>query len=210
MTNSKTQFDPMKVITTLLSLLWDQKIRLEIEQPIELSSNDFHIDIPEPIMPESFNRIIAAFIKHVYSKALRFPRILSEREALADAIHLLMHYSDAEGPDRYGAILSTVILGGKQEVSKVLFQLSQIIKRNEREKYIRWVFICHYLHLEWEKRCIVAAAFKDLNLKHMTPELKNFKPEQIAEYFQHILKSDIHLQNIFRQESPGEWQAGKL
>ena len=186
----------------------DQKIRLEIEQPIELSSSDFPIDIPEPIKPESFNRTIAGFVKHIYSRALRFPSILSERQALAEAIHLLMHYSDAEGPDRYGAILSNVVLGGKEELKKVLFQLSQIIKTNEREKYIRWVFICHYLSLDWEKRCLIAAAFKDLNLKHMTTELKNFRPEQIAEYFQHILKPDVHLQNIFRQGSLREWQAG--
>jgi hypothetical protein len=33
-------------ISTLLDLLWDQKIRLEIEQPIELSSHDFQIDMP--------------------------------------------------------------------------------------------------------------------------------------------------------------------
>ena len=205
---NSANFDPMAVINTLLDLLWDQKIRLEIEQPIELSSSDFPIDIPEPIKPESFNRTIAGFVKHIYSRALRFPSILSERQALAEAIHLLMHYSDAEGPDRYGAILSNVVLGGKEELKKVLFQLSQIIKTNEREKYIRWVFICHYLSLDWEKRCLIAAAFKDLNLKHMTPELKNFRPEQIAEYFQHILKPDVHLQNIFRQESLREWQAG--
>ena len=208
MTNSKAHFDPLKVISTLLDLLWDQKIRLEIEQPIELSSHDFQIDITEPIKPEGFNRIIAAFLKHIHSRALRLPRIISEREALAEAIHLLMHYSDAEGPDRYGAILSNVILSGKEELKKVLFQLSQIIKTNEREKYIHWVFVCHYLSLDWGKRCLVAATYKELNLDQMTTELKIIKPEQIAEYFQHILKADVHLQNLLRQRSSGEWQAG--
>ena len=208
MTNSKAHFDPLKVISTLLDLLWDQRIRLEIEQLIELSSHDFQIDITEPIKPEGFNRIIAAFLKHIHSRALRLPRIISEREALAEAIHLLMHYSDAEGPDRYGAILSNVILCGKEELKKVLFQLSQIIKTNEREKYIHWVFICHYLSLDWGKRCLVAATYKDLNLNQMTTELKIIKPEQIAEYFQHILKADVHLQNLLRQRSSGEWQAG--
>ena len=208
MTNSKAHFDPLKVISTLLDLLWDQNIRLEIEQPIELSSHDFQIDITEPIKPEGFNRIIAAFLKHIHSRALRLPRIISEREALAEAIHLLMHYSDAEGPDRYGAILSNVILSGKEELKKVLFQLSQIITTKEREKYIRWVFICHYLSLDWGKQCLVAATYKDLNLDQMTTELKNLRPEQIAEYFQHILKADVHLQNLLRQRSSGEWQAG--
>jgi len=208
MTNSKAHFDPLKVISTLLDLLWDQRIRLEIEQPIELSSHDFQIDITEPINPEGFNRIIAAFLKHIHSRALRLPRIISEREALAEAIHLLMHYSDAEGPDRYGAILSNVILSGKEELKKVLFQLSQIIKTNEREKYIHWVFVCHYLSLDWGKRCLVAATYKELNLDQMTTELKIIKPEQIAEYFQHILKADVHLQNLLRQRSSGEWQAG--
>jgi hypothetical protein len=206
MMNSDAHFDPKAVINTLLDLLWDQKIRLEIEQPIELSSDNFEIDIPEPIKPESFNRIIAAFLKHIYSIALRFPRILSDREALAEAIHLLTNYSDAEGPDRYGAILTNVILGGEEELRKVLSQLSQIIKMNEREKYIRWVFICHYLNLEWEKRCLVAASFKNLNLEHMTTELRNFSPGQMAEYFQHILQPDVHLQNTLGQESLGQWQ----
>jgi len=208
MMNSDAHFDPMAVINTLLDLLWDQKIRLEIEHPIELASDEFEIDITEPIKPESFNRIIAAFLKHIYNEALRLPRILSEHEALAEAIHLLMHYSDAEGPDRYGAILSNVILSGKEELKKVLFQLSQIIKTNEREKYIHWVFVCHYLSLDWGKRCLVAATYKELNLDQMTTELKIIKPEQIAEYFQHILKADVHLQNLLRQRSSGEWQAG--
>jgi hypothetical protein len=76
-----------------------------------LASDDFPNDIPEPINQESFNQIIAAFLQHIHSRALRLSRILSEREALVEAIHLLKHYSDVEGPDRYGEILSNVVLG---------------------------------------------------------------------------------------------------
>ena len=46
---NSANFDPMAVINALLDLLLDQKIRLEIEQPIELSCSDFPIDITEPI-----------------------------------------------------------------------------------------------------------------------------------------------------------------
>ena len=200
MKNSDEPFNPQEVMNALLDLLWDHRISQEIDHPIDLASNEFQINVSEPVTQEGFNRTIMAFVMHIYGRALRLSKALSDREALAEAIHLLMRYSDGEGPNRYGAILSRVVPAGRDELEKVLVQLSQIIKTIEREKYIQWVFTCHYLNLDWAKRCLVAAAYKELNSGYLTAEASLLSPEQIAEYFQDFFQAGVQFQNLVRQD----------
>jgi len=191
--------DVKDVIETMLELLVTDNIAREVEYPIDKATADFQFTIENIMTPAIFNRVILSFIKHIYKTALRFPRTLSDREALAEAIHLLSQYSDAEGPDRYGAILTVVIAGGREDLEKVLLQLSEIIKEMERRKYKRWVFMHHFWSLDWKRQCHIVAAYKESIFQNISAGMQGLKTEQLVEYFEDLINTELMCRNMFKQ-----------
>jgi len=198
-TVSEMPRDVKDKIEMMLELLGVDNIAREVEYPIDKATAGFQFTIENIMTPAIFNRVILSFIKHLYRTALRFPRTMSDREALAEAIHLLSHYSDAEGPDRYGAILTVVTARGREELEKVLLQLSEIIKEIERRKYKRWVFIHHFWSLGWKRQCHIVAAYKESISQSLSMEMQRLKPEQLVEYFEDLINIELMCRNIFKQ-----------
>jgi len=201
---SKMAHDVTEIIETLLKLLCPERVYRDVEQPIDKTSAEFQAITDSTMTYTIFNEIIADFVKLIYGNALRFPRMLSDREALAEAIHLLDKFTDAEGPDRYGAILSIVITGGPEELNKILFQLAEIIKDIERQKYNRWVFTCHFQNLEWKRQCHIVSSYKESLRQSLPEELQRLKPEQLVDYFEELIRTEIIFRNLFNQRSNQE------
>ena len=198
--DSEMSREAIPVIDTLVDLLWSERIYREIEYPIDTAVPKVELHRDEPMSHALFNQVIADFVKLIYGKTLRLPRELSDREALAEAIHLLNHYADAEGPDRYGAIAVLVLTGTHDDLTTVLVQLAEIIKDIERRKYIQWVFTCHFRILDWHERCRIVASYKELVSPSVSTALQELRPEQLVEYVEDLVRPDIICQNIFRQK----------
>ena len=204
---SERASDVAEIIETLLELLCPERVFQDIEYPIDKTSAEFQATTDGTMTGTLFNKIIADFVKLIYGKALRFPSILSDREALAEAVYLLSNFTDAEGPDRYGAILSIVIAVGPEELNKILFQLAEAIKDAERRKYNRWVFTCHFQNLEWKKKCHIVSSYKESILQSIPEELQRLKPVQLVEYFEDLIGAEIMFRNIFNQKFNQEVQS---
>ena len=204
MMDSKMPSDVNDLIETLLDLLGAHSIAKAIEGPIDKATAEFSFHTEGTITYIRFNHVISAYVRHIYKTALPFPRTLSDREALAEAIHLLIHYSDVEGPDRCGAILASVVGGGRRELEIVLLQLSELIKEIERQKYKRWVLTRHFWSLNWESQCHVVSYYKKSLTQSLPPEMEQLKPEQLVEYFEDFIQPDVMFRNIFRKANKEE------
>lgn len=194
-------------IETLLDLLSSERIRREIEYPIDKACVEFQFPEEDTITQSVFNKVIGDFVKFIFEKALRFPRLLSDREALSEAIHLLIHYSDAEKPDRYAAILLKVMTGGTEELKKTLLQLSEIIRELERQKYTQWVFTCHFNSLGWNKQCQIVSFYKEFLGHDLSEEFQKRKPEQWVPYFKDLINSDLMWWNVVNQMGFGKGES---
>jgi hypothetical protein len=202
--DSEIDHGAINAIDTIIEYLCDEKITREIEDPIAAATGDFQMVISEPITHGTFNTVISEFIKHLYGKAHRFPRQLSEREALAEAIHLLGRFSDAPGPDRYGAIVARVIAGGHEALKSVLVQLAKLVKEIEKGKYIHWALTCHFHNLEMEAKYRMVDAYKKLKSPILPPIIKNMNPGQMVEYFPDIIMADVRYRNMmWHQQKAG-------
>ena len=206
----KTPRDGNDLIETLIDLLGARSIAKAIEGPIDKATAEFSFHSEGTITYICFNHVISSYVRHIYQTALPFPRTLSDREALAEAIHLLIHHSDAEGPDRYGAILAAVLVGGKEELEGVLLQLSEIIKEIERQKYKRWVLTRYFWGLEWRSQRCIMASYKESISPTLSMEMQKLKPEQLVAYFEELITMDLLCRNIFRQmgfeKGEGSWK----
>ena len=197
MTGSEMPHNAYEIIEKLLDLLCSERIYREVEFPIDVATAEFQITMEGTMTQAIFNKVIADFVKLLYGKAIRYPRMLSDQEAIAEAIQLLTRYTDAEGPDRYGAILSIVLVGGSEELKKMPLQLSEIIKEVERRKYIQWVITCHFRNLEWKRQCYIVESYMESISQNLPAELQRLKPEQLVEYFEDLIRADVLFRNIF-------------
>jgi hypothetical protein len=204
MRDSEIDHGAINAINTIIEYLCDEKITQEIEDPIDAATGNFKMGISEPITHGTFNTVISEFIKHIHVKAHRLPRQLSDREALAEAIHLLGRFSDAPGPDRYGAIVARVIAGGQEALKSVLLQLSKLFKEIEKGKYIQWALTCYFHNLEMEAKYRMVDAYKKLKSDILPSIIKNMKPGQMVQYFPDIIMADVRYQNMmWHQQKAG-------
>ena len=197
---SEISQDEVKVVERILDLLSPERIYREIEYPIDAISGGFQINMDESLTHTAFNRVVAGFVQRIYGEAVRLPRRFSVHEALAEGIDLLNRYSAVEGPDRYGSILGLTLTGTPDDLKAVLMQLAEIIKDIERRKYVRWVFVCHFRTLEWNRQCRIVAAYRERMSPYMTADVLRLKPEQLVEYFEDLIHSKRMVQDLFMQQ----------
>lgn len=179
--------DIKECLITILDQLSPGVISREIENPIDKAYSEFQFSRQEPITQPIFNKVIGAIVKSIYEKALRFPRRLSDQEALAEAIYLLSHFSEVEGPDRYDALLAIVTVGGSEELEQILLNLSGIIKELEKRKYIQWVLTHHFKTLDWQNQCDVVSYYTKFLIQDHISILQEQKPAQLLPQFESLL-----------------------
>lgn len=199
MTDSEMPGNIQNIVETVIELLEENTIAREVEYLIDQATEEFECAAEDAITPARFNGIIANFVVHINKRGLRFPRTLNDREALAEAIYLLNRYSDAEGPDRYAAIMTVVGINGREEMEKTLLMLSEIIKEIERQKFRQWVFRHHFQSLEWEYQCRIVASYKKSMSRSFPPEMERLKPQQLVECFEELVNVDLSCRNVLRQ-----------
>jgi len=197
--NSKTNFSAKRVIDTVLDLLCQDRMYREIDEPIDTAKRNFNVTESEPITHSAFNRVIAAFIRHVYLEGLRFPIQLSDQEALGEAISLLERYYPRENTEGYEEALIEAIGQGQAGLEFVLIQLAESIKAVEKGKYIRWVYTANYEHLDWRLRSRIAAAFIEQNKEVLTEHLLDIDPARFADSLQYLTENQLAVGNFARQ-----------
>lgn len=184
------------VVETILELLCADSIAINVEYPIDKATAEFEIQNEETITPDLFREVIAKFVRHIYY-ASRFPRQLTLLEALGEAIHLLNRYAESDGPDRYGSTLAIVLCRGREELERVVLQLSEIIKDAERRKYRQWVFTRHFRCLPWENRCRIISSYLDSLSPDLIAAFQELQPEQLVECFEDLIQTDLLCRNIY-------------
>ena len=196
MTNSNCHLQPDKILYRLIDLLSEEKITNIIDDPIDMALDAFRLKITTPITHKEFNRVLAAFMRHIFKTAILLPRHLSDRRALAEAIFLLKRHYQNEGVNGYEGALVDTIGTGMDHIELILSKLGEIVKEVEREKYKKWVFIDNYLILSFmDKKCVVSA-YLNQNQLILPPELVQMDPARLIDDFYMLLTNHISSKSL--------------
>ena len=85
MRNSNLEQDAAKIVGQLTELLDEERIRREIDEPIDQVMQSFSYDSGEPLSHEFFRRTIGRLVQDIYRHGLRLRRDLSQMESVAAA-----------------------------------------------------------------------------------------------------------------------------
>ena len=81
----------------------------------------------------------------------------------------------------------------------VINRIVEIIKTREREKYINLVFACHLSPIDWHTRCKIAAILLDRHRNFLSPELRQCRPEQVADEIPALIINHISTKKSLQQ-----------
>jgi hypothetical protein len=199
MTNSKRNLPPERVLESLTDLLSDDQIAKKVEEPVDLAAQIFRLNIATPITHSEFNRVLAAFVRHIFKSGIQLSRYLSYRQALSEAVFLLERYYQNEGAKGYDGAMIDATRGGIECLEMVLSRLVESIKLAERKKYVEWAFADNYSMLDWEDRQCIVSAFMKQNETLLPVELLELDPVRLVDHFHEIFIQHISTESLIRQ-----------
>ena len=138
MRNSDHSFSPERVLERLSDLLNEEQIEKKVDEPIDIAVQVFKLKIVVPITHSEFNRVITAFIRHIFKSGIQLPRYMSDQKALAEAVFLLEMYYQNDDVKGYDGALVEALGRDTGNLELILSRLTEIIKTSERGKYVEW------------------------------------------------------------------------
>jgi len=199
MTNSEHNFSPEKVLEHLFDLLNEEQIVKKVDEPIDLAIQVFRLKITVPITHSEFNRVLAAFVRHIFQSGIQLPRHLSERQALSEAVFLLERYYENEDVKGYDGALIDAIGRDTENLDLVLSRLTEFIKMTERGKYVEWAFADNYSMLDWGKRKSIVSTFIKQNETWLPPELVELDTARHVNHFNELFLNHMSTESSIRQ-----------
>lgn len=199
MRNFSRIVEPIEIIDTICSLLDEETVNRKVNEPLEHANQEFQLDVAVPITRVEFNRVITAFIQHMYEKGIRLPRTLSFQEALAEAVFILNRYYDNDKAEEYDGALLDAVSKSKEGIEMVLAEITEALKTQEQIKYINWVFTCHIDCLDWEAQKKIIISFLKLNEKFLPTNLLQLNPGRISKIIRELISDYCSIVNILRQ-----------
>ena len=172
MTNTDIRERAERTIKTIMAGLDLGRIKGLFDEPIDNAARQFRHKAGCPVNHKTFHKVLADFVVQVYERGLNVRWKLSA-DPLGEAIWLLEgYYQSHYGHGYTAAILDTndATQGG---MDAVLYLLKEIIKRVERQTYIRSIFAAHIEAADWYLQCEM--------VRVLLEKYRPFLPEQIGQ-----------------------------
>ena len=215
MKNSERNFSPEKSLKRIFNLLKEERIAREVDDLLDTAVQEFQMKATGLITYTEFKRIIASFVRHIYKKGLRQPSYISDQEAFTEAVHFLEKGCLDGKATEFDAALLDVIGKNAEGFKLVFYRLAESIKKTERGKYTRWVFVTNFLSLDWEKREQIITSYLELASVYIrqaarvcVPELLDLDfaskliesdPASLADQFSDLFKNHVLNEDVVQQ-----------
>ena len=170
MTNSESTRKAEDILRALTERLDEDRLKREIDDPIDRAAADFTFDFDGCVSHRVFNKVIAAFVRHVYRHGLSLAMNLSPAQAGAEAISILDRGYQGVRVRGYDAALAVAMGKHRDNMKHVLEQIAEIIKSSQRAMYTRWVFVQCLSQLDWQtRRRITEMLLAEIGLSDSAP-----------------------------------------
>jgi hypothetical protein len=197
--NSDCGQSPEGPIDSLVSLLSEERLLAEIDQPIDEAVQAFRSELRGPFSHSSFNEVVGDFIRHVYQTGLRLLRRLSKPEALSEAVFLLQSYYQGGYTEGYDGALLDAMDGNLEGLELVLSRIGESLKEIERSKYVNWVFTDHVDRLDWEARRRLVITYLDQYGDFLPAKLRQLDPARLVDHFHALIINHVSSITLLKQ-----------
>ncbi len=195
MTSSPENTMPESILDGLLEALRDDRIRREIEAPIDTAAASFGMQKKNARTAKEFIELTGEFVAHLYKYGLPLRLEMSPDQARAEAIYLLERGYQSSGGRGYDAALLDAVSEPEGNPGAVLKSLAEIVKGIERGKYVRWILIRHVDPLDWRLKYDLVELTLGRMKQFLPPELCGSPAARFADLYGDLILSVARSQN---------------
>ncbi len=149
--NSLSRKESERILNETLFLLNGAVLRRKIDDPIDRAATTFPHKVFESEIVGNMSLLRAAgeFVMHIYRNGLAFPRVLSHEDAQGEALFLIEQRYQGTDAVGFEGILLEMLQCGRQGWYGFFLVLAEIVKENQRERYVQWVLNTRIRRLDW-------------------------------------------------------------
>ena len=192
-----------KIVEQLAALLDEERIRREIDEPIDRVMQSFSYDSNDPLSNEFFRRTIGRLVREMYLHGLRLKRNLSQMESVAEAIYILKDYT-GQGTMGYDIAVYDALQEGRDGFGHVLEQVGELVKKAERQKYMHWVLGASWDSSDWLTKCQITEFLREALAPFMPKAIMNKPIARLAEDWQDLLFLYLDSQSLLGHLANGK------
>jgi hypothetical protein len=179
--------DPHSLLEYFLSELSAENIAREIYKPIDEARASYIMDSVEVANYEEFNEAISAFYVHIYRHLGQLQWPLSINHALPNALDLLERtFQNHGGKNAAYAEGLNPVKGGLRFIFDLM---TESLKQEEKEKFIRAVFKGTLDPLDFDKKVSIIKAFMQRVGPNLPEHIRGYSPEQYATDYETIIRA---------------------
>jgi len=180
----------------LLAALDPEQLVREVVGPIQMAVEDFPRPDREPTSHPDFLETAGAFIRHLYWRAKHAPVKLSDREAKAEAVHLLEeHYQGVIGFGYVGALLDATRPEGPG-LDAVLAELGEIIATKELLKLTTSTLVRLVNPTDWATKRRLVGEFLELLGPTLPRPLTEQPPDSLVSAYVDLLATYLEVERF--------------
>jgi len=185
----------MDNIDTVIEILSHNTINHRIDEPIDRSLVTFKYDKTEKMTHDRFNRIITAYVNHLYETALRKTAMLTAKKISEEAIWILEQTYQSDHASGYDAALLDAV-DHKRGIAFVLERMKESIKFQEREKYVSWVYATHIDPSDWNLHVRIVEIFLERYGEKIPLAISSIPARQLARHYKDLITLYTSTQEI--------------
>ena len=190
------------IVEKISDLLARERLRREIDEPIDLVRDSFSVDTKEDISGKSFHKAIAAFVQHLFAHGLKIKQRLTIKEALATAIGILRRGYQSEHGSGYDAAHFDAVMPHQNGIEYVVWQMAELVKTAERTKYVRSALSTCIDPTDWEAKCRLTEFLLKRLEPTLPPEILQVSVERMAADWQDLLLTYVDPSGMLHRYLP--------
>ncbi|MBK8946329.1 MAG: hypothetical protein IPM32_13820 [Ignavibacteriae bacterium] len=172
-------------MTEILQLLDEETIQEKIDKPIDEIFNQVY-SITEQLNSQ---RKLKSIIYFLIQKLKKNKIIFTTNNKYSDLVWFLNQYYSAEGSQGYERAIFDINNYKKEGILHILETTSESLKKEQKEKYLQWIYTSKIEHTNWESKLkIVEQINKTSNNSSEIHSLTNI---QKALYLKEIIQQQI-------------------
>jgi len=186
MMNSEEKRKAAALIREVFEKTSEEYLHLRIDEPVEKAVASFEFDRHGEVTHETFTRVIADFVCHVYEQGLWGKQKITAAVASAEAVAILEEgYQASYDRGYYTAFLEA--LNPDLGLEYVLGQMAGHIIVVARARHVQWVCTSRMELSDWPRRCLIAEILLERWKGFLPQNVRGRPPAYFADHLPELI-----------------------
>ena len=172
-------------LTEILQLLDEDLIKQKIDKPIDEIFNQVYLFTEQVNSQRKLKSIIYFLIRKLKKNKI----ILTTNNQYSDLVWFLNQYYSADGSQGYERAIFDIHNYKKEGIFLILETTSESLKKEQKEKYLQWIYTTKIEHADWESKLKIVEQINKTS--QISSEPNSLTKIQQAVYLKEIIQQQI-------------------